>query len=353
MKLPELKKLLLSANFLVLAGLFGFMCLPLTWPVTVPLQFWLKQAIDYLLWVGIFYLNLLYIIPHLLYKNKTGRFLLVLLGILIAMVFIGHQVDSLLDVPVVMEKVFRSQNARVSYKNSPIPDMSLILFTLAVLGVSIIVAVGKKVQDDKLKDQNLQNEKISSELSFLKAQINPHFFFNILHTIYALTDTDNQKAKESIYTLSHMMRYMLYETKNDLTTLEKELSFVEDYIKLMQLRISKDVDVIFDKQPNLKNVEVAPMLVLPFVENAFKHGISSVYPSYIYVGVYQMGDTLLIEVRNSVFDEKAENMEESNGIGLANTQRRLNLIYPDRHHLKVENNKTTREFTVILKLNLQ
>jgi two-component system LytT family sensor kinase len=312
MKLPELKKLLLSANFLVFAGLFVLM----------------------------------------LYKNRIGLFLLVILGFLFATVFIVHQIDKFLNIPALMEKVFRSQNSQVSYKNSPIPDMSTVLFTLMVLGVSIIVAVGKKVQDDKLKDQNLQNEKISSELSFLKAQINPHFFFNILHTIYALTDTDKEKAKESIYTLSHMMRYMLYETRNDLTTLEKELAFVEDYIKLMQLRVSKDVDVIFDKQANLKNVEVAPMLVLPFVENAFKHGISSVYPSYIYIGIYQMDNTLVIEIRNPIFDEKAENLEESNGIGLVNTQRRLNLIYPHKHQLKVENNKTTREFTVILKLNL-
>ena len=352
MKLQELKKLLLSANFLVLGGLLVLMCFPITWPVAMPVQFWFKQLIDYLLWIGIFYTNLLFIIPNLLYKNRVGLFLLVMLGFLFATVFIVHQLDKFLNIPALMDEVFRSQNPHVYYKNNPIPDMSTVLFTLIVLGVSIIVAVSKKVQDDKLKDQDLQNEKISSELSFLKAQINPHFFFNILHTIYALTDTDGQKAKDSIYTLSHMMRYMLYETRNDLTTLEKECAFVADYIKLMQLRVSKEVDVIFDKQANLRNMEVAPMLVLPFVENAFKHGISSVYPSYIYIGIYEVGDTLVIEVRNSVFDEKAANLEESNGIGLANTERRLNLIYPGKHQLKVDNNKTAGEFTVTLKLNL-
>ncbi|HEY2582429.1 MAG TPA: histidine kinase [Mucilaginibacter sp.] len=353
MSLSGLKKIFLSANFLILIGLLAFICVPATWPVRLPVQFWIKQGTNYLLWVGIFYLNLLIIIPRLLYKSKIGLFLLLILGFLIAIVLVDHQIDTFLNIPVLMEKVFRSRNSPVSYKNSPIPDMSAIVFTLLVISASIIVAVGRKVQEDKLREQNLEKEKISSELSFLKAQINPHFFFNILHTIYALTDTNKQKAKDSIYTLSHMMRYVLYETKNDLTTLEKEIAFVEDYISLMQLRLSNEVQVIFDKQENLKNVEVAPMLFLPFIENAFKHGISSVHPSYVYIGIHQITNTLQIEVRNSVFAEKMENLEESNGIGLVNTERRLSLIYPGKHQLKVDNNKADNEFTVILKLNLQ
>ncbi|MEO9171430.1 MAG: histidine kinase, partial [Mucilaginibacter sp.] len=131
--------------------------------------------------------------------------------------FVDHQIDALFNLPVLMEKIFSLPGQTITFKNNPIADFSAIVITLAVFGVGIIIAVSKKVQNDKLKEQNLEKEKISSELSFLKAQINPHFFFNILHTIYALTDKNQQKAKDSIYRLSHMMRYVLYETKNDLT----------------------------------------------------------------------------------------------------------------------------------------
>jgi LytS/YehU family sensor histidine kinase len=235
---------------------------------------------------------------------------------------------------------------------SPVGDLSIMIITMIIIGIAIIIAVTKKVQSDQLKEKSLENQRISTELSFLKSQINPHFFFNVLNTIYGLTERDTEKAKDSIYTLSHMMRYVLYDTKNDVTTLEKELLFIENYCKLMQLRLPEHVQVIFEKPAHIQNVEIAPMLLLPFVENAFKHGVSTVYPSYIYIGVLQLGKNLFIEVRNSNFAEKAGEMEESNGIGLNNTQRRLNLLYPGRHELKVDDNKTTKEFTVELKLLL-
>lgn len=146
------------------------------------------------------------------------------------------------------------------------------------------------------------------------------------------------------------MRYVLYETRNDFTTLKKEVTFIEDYIKLMQLRLTEHVQVIFEKPPHLNNVQLAPMLLLPFVENAFKHGISTIHPSYIYISINQNDRFLQIEIRNSVFAEKTGHLEESNGIGLINTQRRLNLLYPMKHELITECDKHTNEFLVKLKL---
>ena len=121
----------------------------------------------------------------------------------------------------------------------------------------------------------------------------------------------------------------------------------------MQLRLPDTVQIIFDRPPEVHNVEIAPMLFLPFVENAYKHGISTVYPSYIYIGVSQAAKTLVIEVRNSNFSEKTSDMEESNGIGLVNTQRRLNLLYPGKHKLSVKDIKEISEFIVQLKLFLE
>jgi len=155
-------------------------------------------------------------------------------------------------------------------------------------------------------------------------------------------------SKDAVYTLSHMMRYVIYETKNDLTDLEKEIKFIEDYIKLMKLRLSDDVQIIFEKQVNLKNHEIAPMLFLPFVENAFKHGISGVHPSYIYVEISQSADELKLEIRNSLFEEQTAQLEDSNGIGIVNTKRRLDLLYPGRYTLSVDRDSNIREFIVNL-----
>lgn len=189
-------------------------------------------------------------------------------------------------------------------------------------------------------------------MSLLKAQINPHFFFNILHTIYALADTNPAVSKDAIYTLSHMMRYVIYGTKNDSTELEKEIKFVEDYIALMRLRLTDNVQIIYEKQEGMKNYEIAPMLFLPFIENAFKHGISSVHPSYVYVDISQSGTQVKIEVKNSLFEEKAEHLEDSNGIGVVNTKRRLDLLYPKKHTLEIQNDLNAKDYAVILTLEL-
>jgi two-component system LytT family sensor kinase len=329
------------------------MLFPLTWPIGLPEEFWIKQVLTYFIWVGLFYSNLLFFAPRLLYKNKVGSFIILLICILIFTVYLNRWVDHLIGVPAAMAKTFAAIGHRASSDHSHTGDYITIISALVLLGASTITAISKKIQADKLAFQTTEKEKISSELSFLKAQINPHFFFNILHTIYALADSNIGAAKDAIYTLSHMMRYVIYETKNDLTTLEKEIQFAEDYVKLMKLRLTDDVQVIFEKQANMKNYEVAPMLFLPFIENAFKHGISTVLPSYVYIDIRQLGNTLKIEIKNSLFDGKSENLEDSNGIGVANTKRRLDLLYPNKYRLTVDNDRAIMEYTVALTLDFK
>jgi len=222
-----------------------------------------------------------------------------------------------------------------------------------LLGISTIIAFYKKIKIDQSVFEAIERDKVNTELSLLKAQINPHFFFNILHTIYGLADTNPAASKDAIYTLSHMMRYVIYETKNDLTDLEKEIKLIEDYIKLMRLRLSENVQIIDEKPEGMTNYEVAPMLFLPFVENAFKHGISLVNPSYIYIEISQTGNKVKLEVRNSLFEEKAQHLEDSNGIGITNTKRRLDLLYPDRYTLEVFNDTKIKDYTIILTLVLK
>jgi len=350
MTLAKLKKLLLSLHFLTFLGMMVLAILPFTWPVHLPGVFWVKECIALLCWAGLFYLNLYVLVPRILYNGRGLLFVLtIFIGVLI-MVLFNRAIDAIFNVPALMEKVFDGTHRHIIYKNSPAVNSGIIVITMIIFGISSIIGITKKLNADKANGQNAEKEKVSTELAFLKAQINPHFFFNILHTIYALTDTNIKSARESIYTLSHMMRYVLYDTKNDFTTLEKEIEFVQDYINLMQLRLPDQVQIIFEKPKVLTNIQLAPMLFLPYIENAYKHGISNIYPSYIFIGITQIENTLRLEVRNSIFDEHAANLEDSNGIGLVNTRRRLDLIYPGKYILKEERDEKGREFTIQLML---
>ena len=160
-------------------------------------------------------------------------------------------------------------------------DRPTIIISALVLGIGTSITVIQKWQKDKQEREALEKEKVSSELSFLKAQINPHFFFNTLNNIYALTQVDADKAGKAIHQLSRMMRYLLYETQQGQTMLGREIAFVKDYISLMQLRLTDAVKVIIDTPPHLLDMPMAPMMLLPFVENAFKHGVSATQQSHI------------------------------------------------------------------------
>ncbi|OOQ57307.1 sensor histidine kinase [Mucilaginibacter pedocola] len=349
MAVSGIKKLLFSAQFYIIVGLIALTLFPLAWPIKLPPEFWAKQVLVNLMWAALFYLNLLFLAPNFLYKNRVLPFLLLLIAVVVGVVYLNNWLDEVTGVRKALIKLFNKK----SDESNKHDNYWTIISALIVLGISSIIAISKKIRLDQEAIRATEKDKITNELSFLKSQINPHFFFNILHTIYALADSNVAGAKDAIYTLSHMMRYVIYETKNDLTNLEKEIKFIEDYIKLMKLRLSDDVQIIFEKPEHLRNHDIAPMIFLPFVENAFKHGISSVHPSYIFIEISQTANTLILEIKNSLFNEKAQYLEESNGIGVANTKRRLDLLYPGRYSLDINSDAVTKDYTVSLTLNLK
>ena len=301
MGFPVLKKIFLSVHFYIVAGLIIYTLFPLTWPFKLPGEFWSKRVSMHLIWAALFYFNLLFLTPKLLYKNKVTLFILISLGIVMASVYLNGFLDDVTGANAAVMKLFNKTPAE---RNTH--DFYWTMMTaLVLLGISTIIAFYKKMRIDQAVFEATARDKVTTELSLLKAQINPHFFFNILHTIYALADTNPTASKDAIYTLSHMMRYVIYETKNDLTDLRKEIKFIEDYIKLMRLRLTENVQIIYEKQEDMRNYEIAPMLFLPFIENAFKHGISSVHPSYVYIDISQSGNKVKVEVKNSLFAEKA------------------------------------------------
>lgn len=342
----------LLIQLLVLLGLLLLLCQPLAWDIELPVQFWVKQGIVFALWVGLFYLNTNLLVPQLLFQNRVGGFAAAALGAVLFVMLASKLTDEWLNLPALMHQAFNPGETASSHKGGMYVNPVMMLATLLVLGISTSIKTVQKWQLDTEVRQRLERQKISTELSFLKAQINPHFFFNTLHSIYALTMINIESSREALHTLSRMMRYVLYETQSGTTLLSKEIEFLQDYVNLMKLRLTEKVTVTFEKPSPVQDVLVAPMLFLPFVENAFKHGVSALLPSKIHIAIQQQGQTLELDVRNSILPEKRVVLEESSGIGLVNTNRRLDLLYPGHYKLSVTEKTPENEYRVHLKLDL-
>lgn len=339
-----------SIDFVAVIALFLGFFLPLTKSVEMPAVFWIKQGIEYGIYAVLYFGNLYLLFPKL--ANKRFGFLyfiIVCLIVYIIPIFL-RWIRKAVELYAEMEKAYTAAGQKF-WASDHWDTTIVITVSVVFITLSYISAVAKKMYRNQLAYETSERERISAELSFLKAQINPHFFFNTLHTIYALMDTDQPAAKSSIYNLSHMMRYVLYDTRGERTSLLKEIDFIEDYIALMKVRISPEVQIIVDKQPNLPDMEIVPMLLLPFIENAFKHGISAIQPSYIFIGISVVENNLKFEVRNSLFETLGKQLDEDPGIGIANTKRRLDLLYPEKYSLEIDRDENAREHSITLKIS--
>ncbi len=230
-------------------------------------------------------------------------------------------------------------------------DKIIPILDLLLIAIGLVLAISKKWQNEQKRRQELEQERLSSELTYLKAQINPHFFFNTLNNIYSYTLIDGDVARKAISNLSQMMRYVLYDSQANTTTLGKEIAFIRDYIGLMELRLTDKVRLETEFQVENPDLTIAPMLLLPFVENAFKHGVSTSEECFIEIKLIQKEKRIKFEVANSLLS-KRQSLEESNGIGLANTRRRLDLLYPGQYELHSEPGEG-ETFVVRLKIDFQ
>jgi two-component system LytT family sensor kinase len=329
-----------------------FVYQPLSWNIAIPIQLWVKQGIVLVLLIISYYVNAYLFVPKFLLQNRIRDFFILLILLVATVIFISSLVDPWLHIPQLLDRAFHHRGPPKPRDHKREFSVLMLTMTSLVLGISTSITAIQKWQKDQRLRQELEQEKTTSELSFLKAQINPHFFFNTLNNIYALTVIDVEASREAIHKLSRMMRYLLYETQHGTTLLSKEIGFIKDYIELMKLRLTDKVSLEFIYPENLKDEQIAPMLFLPFVENAFKHGISSTYPSYIGIVIQQDGDQLSMDVNNTIFDDPQVQMEGNSGIGLTNTRRRLDLMYPGKYTLDITERSADNHYIVKLTLNL-
>jgi len=216
--------------------------------------------------------------------------------------------------------------------------ISLVLYFMALTGSAMIV-LSKQWRLAEKNKALVEVQKANAELAFLKAQISPHFLFNVLNNIYALVMTKNENAASSILRLSNIMRYVTDDARVDYVPIEKEIACINDFIALQKLRLSKKVTLNYSVQGEYKQVIVAPLILMAFVENAFKHGVSNNIAASIKIEINVNELTINLITQNTILDKNSS--EDRIGVGLQNVTQRLALLYPDNRyqlHINTENN---------------
>lgn len=271
--------------------------------------------------IPFFLLNTEWLIPRIFRKRGIGAYLISLI-LLIAVFSILGQLYKLSFIP---EEIL---GKRTDWFWSIIP----VVFIAAIsTGYGFIVYL---LRQDQVRREE-QQQRLTSELSFLRSQISPHFIFNILNSIVYLIRSKSDQAESVTIKLSELMRYMLYAPQEEQVPIEKEIGYLENYIALQETRFGEDVDIRFEKEGNNSALSIEPMILIPFVENAFKHGVGLVNEPVIDIQARMVGNGFRFSVKNKIGMETASEKDESSGIGLKNVTRRLELLYPDSHQLTI------------------
>jgi two-component system, LytTR family, sensor kinase len=200
--------------------------------------------------------------------------------------------------------------------------------------------------------QQLEKENLESELKLLKSQINPHFLFNTLNNLYVLTLNQSSRAPEMVHKLSELMSYMLYDSNQYEVPLQKELEYIQNYISLEKIRYDSRLDISFNVYESIEGINIAPLIILPFVENSFKHGVSNqISKGWVRIDISVQDDQLVVKVENSkTINDIDKVIKPASGIGLQNVKKRLELIYPNRYQLQLVDEEES--YLVVLKLQL-
>lgn len=202
--------------------------------------------------------------------------------------------------------------------------------------------------NDFFRNEAIRHEKTSMELAYLKSQINPHFLFNTMNNLYGLSLTEPGRAPEVILRLGEMMRYMLYESNETFVLLSREIDYLNGFIELEKLRYPHEVNVRFTVEGNVNGIYIAPLLLICFVENAFKHGELRSREHMVTINLSTSDQTLYFEIDNRI---SHHSHDPGGGIGLKNVARRLALLYPDKHTLQID--QTTEQFRAMLRIDLK
>jgi hypothetical protein len=309
------------------------------------------NLISYVLMLVFFYLNYYRLIPRLYFQRRFPAYVLSVagcFGLILALLVLLDRQDVLPGVVPPPNGAFRPDDPGLASPGPPGDkppfgfelSHALFLFLVGIFG-SLSVRINQRYRQ-------VAQEKTETELSFLRAQINPHFLFNTLNSIYALAIEGSPRTAEAVVKLSGMMRYVIHDARGERVLLARELDYLTHYVDLQRLRLDESVRVEYTVEGRADGLEIAPMLLISFVENAFKYGVNPERPSTLSIRIALDGPTLTLHVANPKVRAFIDG--ERSGIGLENTRARLNLLYPNQHTLTIRDEAGT--FTVDLRLTL-
>ncbi len=291
-----------------------------------------------------YYLNTLLLIPKFLAKEKWVWYILSIVVCLFVFLYVPKQIALLIAEPEPFNPQNREFIRNPAFKGKPrfsggynrgsrpVADPYNTVLFLLIFTVGTCISVIQRWLKTEQNRKETQNEKLNTELSFLKSQVNPHFFFNTLNNIYSLAIVRSEKTAPAVMKLSAIMRYILTETQRDLVPLQNEVEFIHNFIDLQKVRLTDKVILNFSTEGTTENLLVAPLLFIPFVENAFKYGVSTKESSSINIEIKTEGNTIHFSSVNYIVPSE-NNLMENTGIGINNVKRRLELIYDGKHKL--------------------
>jgi len=322
----------IAKNTLTIFIHIGFWCLVFLWPL---LSLDNISQIQYVInrnWLStcslfiVFYINYFVFVDRLFFKSKKTLFYTLNLILIIGLFYLATYFLRL--------NIFNPSINGVrlrEVRSGTVSSIQLILPMILSIGMCVGLKINKRLSKNELLLQKVKQTQLDAEIKYLRYQIQPHFLFNSLNNIYSLIDNSPNIAKTSIHSLSKMMRYLLHDSVTNKVPLAKEIDFLERYLDLMRLRVSSNLTL--EKSFPILNqpIQIAPLLLISFIENAFKHGIDAVQPSHIKIDLRIEKNEIYYSVINTAFPQK-EKMTDS-GIGLENLRKRLELLYPDNFEL--------------------
>lgn len=314
----------------------------------VDLHLFARMALTLLPYLCLFLVNNCLLIPRLLLRNRLRTYFIATAAILLLLWtyqfidFISQMARMMTEPPVVVRR---------PHPLFPFPLLLEALYGLLVVGGNIAVALMFQRHRDQLEHERLLKASAQSQLTYLRAQINPHFYMNMLNNIHGMIEIDPEKAQSMVIDMSNLMRYMLYESPLDRLPLAKEVDFIRNYLRIMRRRYPADrvsITATYPSDESMAGVEVPPLIFLVFIENAFKHGISYSSPSGVDISLAVINDGITFTCSNTIHPGHSGKAE---GIGLQNVTQRLELIYGHRFHLSAAPEGNRYNVTLTIPVN--
>ena len=310
----------------------------------------IRGFISNILFIFFFYFVFYLLIPRLYFQKKFLYFMLILAACYFIITFLpeilipfqGHGHTGPGPAPVPGNGSASDHGFHFGGKRFLFRMGHHLVFFLAIVFFSLLLKINNRLKQ-------MERDKLKAELSYFKAQINPHFLFNTLNSIYSLAIQKDDKTSEAVVKLSGMMRYVITDASHDFVALDKEISYITDYIDLQKIRFGDTVRIDYQPCEAVPGKYIAPLILIPFIENAFKFGVNPESDSFISVRIALTEQELRLSVFNHNVRGRSDN-EPSGGLGISNAKQRLALLYPEKHRLIIEDGESHFKVDLYIKL---